>query len=280
VPGEPRPEGKGRPAADLPSSVSQPASPHPRPPSPTEPTAGPTTEELTEARRHFETALERYSRGQYRGAIAELEQARKLDPEGKDLVYNLALVHEKLGELSTALNYFRLYLQMEDDENERARTEASIIRVEGALAEVDASSAAPAAHVTEGPSYPVVAHLAPGKFDGWVWVTGGVAVAATLVGALLGSKALATAPGDADATAGGRSARDFRQDAHRARAYAVAADVSFGVAAVSGASAAFLYFGRSAEASSGAVRASAHGPVQPLPEPSTILLALSGGLRF
>src|SRR6187399_432302 len=84
----------------------------------------PTGEDLEEARRHFDVALECYSRGRYRDAIAELEAARRLDPAGKDLVYNLALVHEKLGELEVALAYLRRYLGMERDPDERARTEA------------------------------------------------------------------------------------------------------------------------------------------------------------
>ena len=43
-------------------------------------------------------AKDLYERGLYRRAIAKLEAAIELDPDGKELVYNLALIHEKLAE--------------------------------------------------------------------------------------------------------------------------------------------------------------------------------------
>jgi tetratricopeptide (TPR) repeat protein len=206
-------------------------------------TPPPSGEALEQARRHFDAALECYSRGRYRDAIAELEQARRLDPSGKDLVYNLALVHEKLGELEQALGYLRHYLAMETDPEERARTEASIARLEGALEE--GYGAAP----ERAPSAPVLAALPvpaapPGRLDAWVWGTGGVAVCALVVGAVLGLRALASSPGSDDGTGGSRSVDDVRSDAHAAHRSAIAADVAFGVAAVSGAAATLLYFGR------------------------------------
>lgn len=204
----------------------------------------PSSEAVEAARRHFEVALECYSQGRYRDAIAELEQARRLDPGGKDLVYNLALVHEKLGELPRALGYLRLYLELETDPEERARTEASIARLEGALAEGYGSAAESA------PSAPVAATTTPtraplpGRLDGWVWGTGGVAVCALVVGAVLGLRALALSPGSDDGTGGSRTVGDVRSDAEAAHRSAVGADVAFGVAAVSGVAATLLYFGR------------------------------------
>ena len=203
----------------------------------------PNSEALEEARRHFDVALECYSQGRYRDAIAELEAARRLDPAGKDLVYNLALVHEKLGELEQALDYLRRFLEMETDPEERARAEATITRLEGALGEgyAVAPEAPPSA-----PLAPVPAPLpAPGRLDAWVWGSGAVAISALIVGAVLGVRALAQRPGPDEGTGGSRSVDDVRSDAQQAHRSAVAADVAFGVAAVSGAAATLLYFGRS-----------------------------------
>jgi tetratricopeptide (TPR) repeat protein len=231
---------------------------------------------LEAARQHFEAALESYSLGRYRRAIAELERARQLDPEGKDLVYNLALLHEKLGELTQALAYFRQYLEMETDADERARIAASIKRVQGAL-EAQGPPAAPSTiavvRVTE--SEPVVRLEAspPGLADEWVWATGALAVAAAVAGAVLGARALALRPTRADATDSGRSVSDFRSDAHAAHRSAVAADIAFAVAIASGTTAGFLYFGRS---SSSEQQLAWSAQVEPA-RPST---ALEVGWRF
>src|SRR5262245_23572768 len=37
-----------------------------------------------------------YEKGEYKKAIEKLESALELDPQGKELVYNLGLIHEKL----------------------------------------------------------------------------------------------------------------------------------------------------------------------------------------
>lgn len=203
----------------------------------------PTSEELEQARRHFDAALEFYSQGRYRDAITELLQSQELDPAGKDLVYNLALVHEKLGELEPALGYFRKYLDMETDADERARTEASIARVEGALRHGygRTNQSQPLSRCAE--SAPIAAP--PGRLDTWVWAAGGVAVAALVVGTVFGVRALVLNPGEGDATNGSRSADDIRHDAERAHRSAVAADVAFAAGATSAALGTILYFGRS-----------------------------------
>ena len=238
-----------RPTNGAPASESAPAgsaSTEVSPPAVTTP--APSREALDEARRHFDVALECYSRGRYRDAIAELEAARRLDPSGKDLVYNLALVHEKLGELPQALTYLRRYLEMETDAEERARTEASILRLEGALREHDPESlelapSAPSAATAPLPPAP------PGRLDAWVWGTAGVAISALVVGAVLGVRALALNPGPSDGTGGSRSVDDVRSDAHAAHSSAIGADIAFGVAGVTGAAATLLYFGRAPLAS-------------------------------
>src|ERR1700679_784301 len=88
------------------------------------------------ARAHFLKGKELYQAGSYREAIVELDAARALDPKAKDLVFNLAIVHEKLAEVDEALRYARIYVQMDLEPAERARAETYIKRLEGAKNEV------------------------------------------------------------------------------------------------------------------------------------------------
>lgn len=73
-----------------------------------------------------------YQRGEYRAAIRKLEEAARLDPEGKELVYNLAVIHEKLAELPAAEAYYRRYRDMEKDPKAREQVDAVLRRLEGA----------------------------------------------------------------------------------------------------------------------------------------------------
>lgn len=209
---------------------------------PQDPTT-PTAAELDEARQHFETALVRYSQGRYREAIEQLQRARALDPAGKDLVYNLALVHEKLGDLEHSLEYFRQYLQMESDPEERARTQASIVRLEGALEQREPERE-PEPIRAERSEPPVSEAKPPGRLDDWVLVSGGVAVATLVVGAALGASALVKSPGREERTGGRRTARETRAAAVTAHKLATAADVAFAISLTSGVAAGVLYFGR------------------------------------
>ena len=80
------------------------------PPKPA-PTA--TTAVTSAAHQHAARAHELYQQGSYHEAIGELEAALKLDPNGKDLIFNLGVVHEKLGDIEDALRYFQRYEQMD-----------------------------------------------------------------------------------------------------------------------------------------------------------------------
>ena len=76
------------------------------------------------ARKHFEKARADYAQGAYREAIGELEAAHSLDPNAKDLVFNLGVVHEKLADIDEALKWFRLYTSMNLTAAERDRADA------------------------------------------------------------------------------------------------------------------------------------------------------------
>ncbi len=89
------------------------------------------------ARRHYDKARADYEQGAYREAIAELDAAHALDPNAKDLVFNLGVVHEKLGDIEDALQWFRLYATMNLTPQEADRAEAYVRRLEGAKKEIE-----------------------------------------------------------------------------------------------------------------------------------------------
>src|SRR5262249_33197033 len=87
---------------------------------------------IQRAKALHDDALALYDRGKYRAALEKLKAAVALDPDGKELVYNLALIHERLGELELAGGFYRRYLEMETDPKLRERAEGILKRIEGA----------------------------------------------------------------------------------------------------------------------------------------------------
>src|SRR5688500_10226785 len=83
------------------------------------PTGSPERAGQAGARAHFDRALELYRAGQYAPARDELKAAAALDPGGKDLFFNLALVQEKLGELEQAILALQRFRELESDATER-----------------------------------------------------------------------------------------------------------------------------------------------------------------
>src|SRR4051794_19653069 len=70
--------------------------PPPRPPATTI-APEPQAERGKQAMALHDEARELYAHGRYRAAVARLEAAQALDPEANELVYNLGLIHERLG---------------------------------------------------------------------------------------------------------------------------------------------------------------------------------------
>jgi tetratricopeptide (TPR) repeat protein len=167
-------------------------------------------------------ARELHAQGRYRAAVARLETALALDPEGKELVYNLALIHERLGEVEPALRYYQRYLAMETVPKERERIQGVIHRLEGARPDLLAAREAsiPRAPPPAGLGERVRA-LGPG-----VIVSGAVGAAGLLTGVILGISALARSPGADAMTGPGVSADDLLADARAAHRQAVGADVA------------------------------------------------------
>jgi len=212
------------------------------------------------ARVHFERALARYRNGEYHAAARELQQALVLDPDSRDLVYNLGLVYEKLGDLDAAIAQFLRLLEIERDPAEVDRVLLVLRRLEGARqqrekrpAAEDPSRAPEAPAAEPGGKRPPALPAAPpaakphGPSDGVdEWTVGAAALAAVaaVAGASLGIAALSIHPGSNPHTDSATSIDELESRAEVAHALAVAADVSFAVGAAAGATALTLYFSR------------------------------------
>jgi tetratricopeptide (TPR) repeat protein len=188
------------------------------------------------AHEHFERALLWYRAGKYHLAVEELDAALDRDPGGKDLVFNLALVQEKLGDLEGAIRSLQRFQTMEKDAAEIERAAQTIQRLEGARAELVAPE-------RSQPVPPAARHFSGtrGKFDVWVAGTGGLSLASLLVGAAFAVRTLTLAP----------SATSFDASrARRAHSSTVISDVALSISLFAGVGAAALYFGRYADVAS------------------------------
>jgi tetratricopeptide (TPR) repeat protein len=221
------------------------------------------------ARKHFEKARAFYAQGAYRDAITELEAAHALDPNAKDLVFNLGVVHEKLGDIEDALKWFKQYTMMDLTAQERERADAYIKRLEGAKKELEEKqNAAPAPPQeatppgTEGgppaprPAWPpspgsglARGYYAPpppsfGRVDALTLTAAGLSVIGLGFGVALGIKALADRPPSTPTTSASLTFAQLMKEVDQAHNEGILADVSFAVALVAGAATAYLYFGR------------------------------------
>jgi tetratricopeptide (TPR) repeat protein len=227
------------------AAAAQPRSSLPPDSAPT--SAEPKTKEQLEAQQHFQRAKDLYQTGAYREAIAELEQARGLDPKAKDLVFNLGIVHEKLGKFDEAITFFRQYMEMEGvTAAERAKAENIIKRIEGAKREVKPATAAPVAPVTPEPTTPEP-DTSRGRIDGATIGVGAVAVVGLGLGATFGILAMANRPSNGFVTGRDGTYEDLQNKANSAHTQAIISDVGFGVGIVAAAVTAYLYFGRTKE---------------------------------
>ncbi len=102
------------------------------------------TPNQVKAEHHYKRARELYQLGRYREAIAQLEAALKLDPGGAELLYNLGLIHEKLGDVEEAVDAYKRYLKAlgkDADPEEVTKIKGIIKRLEGAKTELKAREA-------------------------------------------------------------------------------------------------------------------------------------------
>jgi tetratricopeptide (TPR) repeat protein len=235
----------------------------------TQGSAAPSGPAKARARQHFERARQLYKQGAYREALVELDAAHTLDPVARELVFNLAVIHEKLGNIDEALRYLHLYLGMGLSAPEATKADAYIHRLEGARRELAAPQATPKPpdsaaatdpakppEPTDGSSRPpdtgAPAELegeveAPspghGRVDAATVVALGVTLAAAGAGTVFGVKAISDRPTGFQTGVMG-SFDDFKNRNDQAHREAVVADVCFGVSLAAAVLTAYLYFGR------------------------------------
>lgn len=262
---------------------------------PTAPTASPTTlpsdspsnepktKEQLEAQQHFQRAKDLYQTGSYREAIAELEAARVLDPKGKDLVFNLGIVHEKLARFDEAIAFFRQYMEMESvTAAERAKAENIIKRIEGAKREVAMTPPPGGTGTATQPAQPPPEDTSRGRVDAATITAGSVAIVGLGVGTVFGILALSNKPSDF-VTGRDGSYDKLQAQTDDAHTQAIVADVGFGVGIVAAVVTAYLYFGRTRTAPTTTNTASISRPLRVLPTaapvPSGGVLMLGGSFQ-
>jgi tetratricopeptide (TPR) repeat protein len=214
---------------------------------PESPSNEPKTKEQLEAQQHFQRAKDLYQAGAYREAITELEQARGLDPKAKDLVFNLGIVHEKLGKFDEAITFFRQYMEMETvTAAERAKAENIIKRIEGAKREVPVTPVPNGSATTEPAPVPPE-ETGNGRIDAATVTAGSIAIVGLGVGTAFGILALSNKPSNFVTGRDGTYDKllSKNDDAHT---QAIVADIGFGVGIAAALVTAYLYFGRSKHA--------------------------------
>lgn len=151
------------------------------PPATPEPGEGAAAPSQPAAIVHYQRGRAHYATGRYRAAAIELERAFTLDPSGTNLLHDLGMVYERMGDMDRALVAYRRYRDRVDDPAERARADRILTRLRGArteLAEIGRHH---------------------GRADALFWVTLGIGLA----GLGTGVTVLATADGTGpSATAG------------------------------------------------------------------------------
>lgn len=215
----------------------------------------------------YERGRALYAAGRYQEAAEELERALQLDPGAPMLVYNVALVHERLGNLERAIEYYARYLLVlpDDQADERERTEATLRRLRGAY-EQQRRRAATERRQRERERI-AAAELAReqamreardsgagdrgerrrGRFDLAVIVTGGAAIGLAVGGVVFGVMATSSRS-DADAFVVGETGTlaERTEMADAASRNALIADVAFGLSIGAATAATLLYFLRDA----------------------------------
>lgn len=196
-----------------------------------------------QAEDQFKQAKALYLEGRYVEARTALLEARKLDPNAKDLVFNLGVVAEKLLDYDDAIAYLREYKAMDSvTEAEAQRADASIRRIEGARERHPKSTTQTAPAVQPDKPAPPPQH---GRVDAFTIAGLGVTGAALATGAVFGVLALQANPADLVTTGRGNTYAQVASNNDRAQTFGLVADIGFGVAIAAAITTTVLYFARS-----------------------------------
>jgi tetratricopeptide (TPR) repeat protein len=184
------------------------------------------------ARRHFQRALELYRAGHYAEALGELQEAALLDPNGKDLFFNLSLVHEKLGQLPEAVTALERFRELETDRTERERARLTIERLRGAEQAGELARTAPASAPCPEPSVSPPAPPPTSRTSPVLIGAASVAAVSFVVGTIFGAKAWSDDV-KGQSTSATLPLNRLRERARRAEREALVADIAFAVSAAS-----------------------------------------------
>jgi tetratricopeptide (TPR) repeat protein len=138
---------------------------------------------------HYNRGREHYQAGRYREALVELEMALTTDPRSPNLVYNVARVHELLGQLDAASQFYQRYRDMlpPNEHEERDRVDAILLRLEGAQEQVG-PIAPPRKEELREPERPT--QMKRGVADAAFWTMATIGASALLASAATGTLAL------------------------------------------------------------------------------------------
>lgn len=198
-----------------------------------------------EAQTRYEHGRALYQEGRYGEAVGELERALALDPDEPTLLYNLALVHEKLDHFDDAIGYMRRYVDSGLQGEERDRAESMIRRLEGARQNAPPREV-PQTRVIHVPVRVPVVRTAPepsfGRADTVFFVTAGLAGAALVTTLVTGAMALSEET-EVDRFTVGEDGDLSDRRAHVANAndLALVSDVALAAAGVAAVTATLLY---------------------------------------
>jgi tetratricopeptide (TPR) repeat protein len=147
----------------------------------------------TEARAHYDQGIVAYNAGQFDQAVRSFTRAYELDP-APILLFNVAQAHRKQGDAERALSFYRQYLAIDPQADNRQQVEAHIRELEAARRPVLVAPApplpasAPPVPTTAGPP-PVAVTMAPVRSPPlyrrpWFWGAVGAVGVAALVAVL------------------------------------------------------------------------------------------------
>ncbi|MCB9758797.1 MAG: tetratricopeptide repeat protein [Alphaproteobacteria bacterium] len=183
-----------------------------------------------DARQLYEAGANLYDQGQYAYALEAWQEAYRLS--GREiLLYDIADCYERLGDLELAIATFKAYRGVAPPEEQDVLTQ----RIRSLEARLAAQRAPPQPVVTPPVVPPPAVRPAPQPGNVALWAGLGVGAAGLASGVTFGSLALGTKSAADCGDDGGAwlCSTAGRQSYQRAPTWALVADLSFGVAAVS-----------------------------------------------